>query len=91
MGNGYLGTSEILTSVANEDITPNTPDNWTFDKYKFYKFSFINKESCRVKINNGNPIYLEANQGFESARGDQAIEKFVIVDASIPYSWIGTY
>lgn len=91
MGNGYLGSSEILTSTANQDITPTAPENWSSNKYKFYKFSFINKQACKIKINGGYPIHLEANQGFESAKEDKAIESFVIVDAGIQYSFIGAY
>ncbi|MEK4025531.1 hypothetical protein [Sporosarcina sp. FSL W7-1283] len=91
MGNGYLGSSKILTSAANQEIVPETPENWTSDRYSIYKLSFINKNNCSVKINGGSSIYLEANQGFESSKEDKAINSFVIVEEGIQYSFIGAY
>lgn len=91
MANGYLGTSEILTSSANEEILPKTPSNWTDERYSFYKFSFINYDNCQIKVNNGKPIHLNAEQGFECERGDQKINSFIIVDGNVRFSWIGAY
>lgn len=36
IGSGYIGSEEIKTSQANEEVVPATPANWTIP-YKFYK------------------------------------------------------
>ena len=91
MANGYLGSSNLLTSTANLEIVPNTPIGWSNKRYSFYKFSFINKTTCRVKINGGEPIYLEENQGFESDKEDVKINSFIIVEPTVDFNWIGSY
>lgn len=91
MGNGYLGSPTVMTSTSNQEVVPLTPENWTKERYTFYKFSFINKNSCTVKINNGDSILLEDDQGFECGKDDPKIESFVIVESGIQFSWIGTY
>lgn len=91
MSNGYLGSPSILISTSNEEILPSAPESWTDDRYTLYALSFLNKTLCTVIINNGNPIHLEANQGFKSTKDDAPIESFVIVTPNIQYSWIGAY
>ena len=90
IGVGYLGTDSIKTSTANLELVPEKQANWT-QGYKFYKFSFINKQACKVKINGGNPIFLDAEQGFEMGVIDALVHSFVIVESGIDYQWIGTY
>lgn len=50
LGSGYLGSSSIEYSSTNHEVVPNNPDNWNRG-YKFYKFNFINHDSCTVVIN----------------------------------------
>lgn len=76
-GNGYLGTSKIEVSIANQEVIPTKPTNWT-NGYRLYKFSFLNKQSCTIIINHETEIYLEANQGFEMDVYDRPIMSFVI-------------
>lgn len=91
MANGFLGAETILTSTENHEVVPETPSNWTWDKYSFYKFSFINYDPCTIKINGGEPIYLKELQGFESSERDVKINSFVIVESGIEFSWLGAY
>lgn len=90
IGHGYVGTDDIKTSVAGEDIIPESPDNWTIN-YRFYKFSFINKQPCHVKINNGNPIFLDSNQGIDTDVYDAPIYSFIILEDDVEYQFIGAY
>jgi hypothetical protein len=90
LGSNYLGSSDIQLSSANQEIIPLPPAGWT-GKYNFYKFSFFNEQSVKVKVNGGNPIYLQANQGFNIDQVDAPIYSFVIVDAGITFNWIGAY
>lgn len=91
MTSRYLGSSEVLTSVQNEEIIPKAPERWTLDRYELYKLSFINYDPITVKINDGEPIFLDAEQGFECEKGDQVIKSFVILTENVRYSWIGAF
>ncbi len=90
IGSGYIGTSNVEISIAGKDIVPDTPEGWT-TKYSFYRFSFINKQPCHIKINGGDEIFLDSNQGFDSGIYDAPIESFVIVEDDIEYQFIGAY
>ncbi|QJI52476.1 hypothetical protein [Psychrobacillus phage Perkons] len=90
-GYGYMGSPAVLTSTANQEVIPLAPTHWSDDRYTLYKFSFINYTDCTVKINNGEPIFLKAEQGFECDRYDAEITSFIIVNTGIKYSWLGSY
>jgi len=88
IGSLYLGSPNIQTSVANEEIVPVKPANWTMG-YSFYKFDFLNKSSCHIIVNNGDPIYLEANNGFSTTEVDAIISSFKVVESGILFQWVG--
>ncbi len=90
-GNGFLGSAALETSVANAEIVPSAPADWTDDLYTFYKFDFYNDQDCTVKINGGNAIFLRAGQGFNSDVTDADITSFKIVENNITYNWFGCY
>jgi hypothetical protein len=94
IGNDYIGSSDLLTTqIGNFEVIPSPPSelNWT-QGYKLYKFSFSNpNQSCHVKINGGNPIFLSVSQGFEMDESDDPIESFIIVEQGITYNFIGCY
>ena len=87
-GSEYLGSNNIETSVANQEIIPESPSDWTV-KYSLYKLSLINYQDTNIIINGKTSIYLKAEQGFESEITDPRIYSFVIVDAGVDYQWIG--
>lgn len=90
-GSGYIGSPDILTSNQNMQIIPFPPSSWSI-KYNLYKFSFFNPdEPCRVKINEGEPIYIAPGMGFNSNEIDSPIWSFVVVDEGIKFYWIGAY
>lgn len=91
IGHGYMGSSNLQTSTANQELVPSAPEGWINSKLYFYKFSFDNGSDCHVKINGGSPIYLKAGQGFEMNEIDAQIYSFVIVESGIQFNWIGTY
>lgn len=80
-GTRFLGSDEIKTSVANEELVPQ-------GKY-FYKFSFVNENDCTVIINNEEPIFLKEGFGFSTNEVDPNISSFVIVESGIEFFWIG--
>jgi hypothetical protein len=90
IGNGYLGSNNLQTSIGNTEILPTPPSDWT-EPYNFYKFSFKNDQDCHIIINSGNQIFLRANQGFEMNEIDETITSFKIVESGITFNWIGTY
>lgn len=90
IGTNFIGSSDLETSVANQEIIPDAPESWTIG-YKFYKFEFVNDQICHIKINNGDAIYLRASQGFNSNEIDGKIESFKIVENDITFTWIGYY
>lgn len=92
LGNGYIGSDSVKTSTSNQEVipSPHAQLNWT-TKYNLYKFSFMNLQPCTVEINGGNPIYLEAEMGFEMNHIDTPVYSFVIVESGISYYWLGAY
>lgn len=84
VGSGFVGTDVLKVSVANANIVP-------VNAKPFYKFSFVNKQACKVKVNDSAPIFLDVDQGFNSNEIDTLIYTFVIVEAGIQYQWIGAY
>lgn len=89
--NGYLGSPNVITSTANEELVPASPAGWTNSKYTFYEFDFYNTQACHVQINGGSAIYLAAGQNFHSTVWDKPINSFIVVDASITCNWMGKY
>lgn len=76
-GTIVVGSSELETSVANQEIVPNGK--------KLYNFELFNDQSCTMSINNGAPIFIRANQGIKVA----VLNSCKINESSITYNWIG--
>ncbi|MEH7116041.1 hypothetical protein V7128_01280 [Neobacillus vireti] len=93
IGNGYLGSDSLKTSVANAEIIPTPPSNYSLGKkYNFYKFAYMNDQDCSVYINEStSAIFLRAGQGFETNESDAPIYSFKIVEAGITYNWLGAF
>ncbi|MGB6408130.1 MAG: hypothetical protein WBF39_11685 [Planococcus donghaensis] len=90
-GSGYLGSTALQTSTANQEIVPSKKVGWT-SGYKLYKFSFDNEnQDCTVRINGETTLFLKAGQGFEIEQGDAPIHSFIIVTAGVTFSWIGAF
>lgn len=88
----YRGSEELLTSVAGENIIPEGEENWTYSPIRFKDFAFMNTTDCTVKVNEGKPIFLKANQGFQYMGNDKNyIDSFIIVESGIEYQFIGRY
>lgn len=90
IGNGFLGSSTITTSEANEEIIPSPPVEWS-KGYSVYKLNFNNANDCTVSINGGDPILLVANERFKTDSEDAVITSFVIQESGVNYSWVGFY
>ncbi|HHY96780.1 MAG TPA: hypothetical protein GYA04_01965 [Acholeplasma sp.] len=90
IGSGYIGSEEIKTSQANEEVVPAAPANWTIP-YMFYKFELYNEQECTVIINGKATIFLRAEQGWKTDCTDVPISSFVIVEPNISYNWVGCY
>lgn len=89
-GSGFLGTSKLEVSTANQELIPNAPSNWTMG-YSAYNFIFMNSEECTVKINNTTRIFLRARQGFGTGDSDPLITSFIIETAGVSYNFAATY
>lgn len=60
IGARYIGSPNIMTSSANEEIIQQHSDpEWT--TFKVYKLSFMNYQDCHIKINGSSAIFLKAN------------------------------
>lgn len=91
-GSGYMGTSKIEnTTIENTELVPIEPKITPYGRCVFYKMSFMNYQDCRISINNGTPIFLKAEQGFSSDRGDALISSFKILESNIEYQFISAY
>lgn len=89
-GSGYLGSDVLETSVANAEIIPDPPSDWTYG-YKLYKMDFMNQTACTIRINDKVDLYLLAKQGFKMNIQDEPITSFKIIESGIQYNWIGAY
>ena len=90
IGVAYLASNQIQTSIANEEIIPLAPSNWTMP-YKLYKFSLMNNSDCTLIVNNETEIFLQANQGFATGETDARIASVKIKESGIEFNWIGAY
>lgn len=91
IGSGYIGSSSLQTSTANQEIIPApTNSNWTHG-YNLYKFEYANDQSCTVKINNDEEIFLRAGQGFKMDHMDSPIWSFVVKEAGVTFNFVGAY
>ena len=81
IGSEFIGSSDVLISVANAEIIPSGK--------KCYKFSILNQQSCHLIINNGSPIYLGSLQGFNSDEKDCEIYSIKFSESNIQYNYIG--
>lgn len=86
----YLGSEAVQTSIANKEILPKPPKNWTMG-YHLYKFSIMNYSDCTLVINNKAKLFLRANQGFNSDSQDASISSVKIVESGVEFNWIGAY
>lgn len=80
-------TMLVTVDVNTEVIQPIDPTHTTAPSY--YKFYFVNRDTCSVSINGGKPILIYQGQGFKVEKDDMPIESFVIVEPNVRYSWIG--
>lgn len=84
-----IGSNKLETSVANREIIPDAPKNWTMP-IRLRKFSLMNYRDC-VLVINGEEIFLKANQGFTTGYDDVMISSVKIKETGIEYNWIGAY
>ena len=92
-----IGSQDLMTSTAMEEIVPNPPVGWDVP-ITFKSLSFFNSKACRVILNgqtglNGddNIIYLRANQGLNIDETDIEVRSFIIMESDIPYNFVGKY
>jgi hypothetical protein len=83
VGTGYIGSDSIQTSVAGQEIIP--------EGYIMYKMTLINNQECTIEINDNDPIFLRAYQGFNMNVHDREIYSLSIVEADIKFSWFGAF
>lgn len=79
LGLKYIGSSQMETSVANEEIVTET----------CYKFSIMVENDCTASINKSEPIFIKAGVGFSNNQVDAAIYSFKILEDGIQYFWVG--
>lgn len=74
---GVVGSSNIQTSVGNQEILSRILMN----------FEFTNDQACHVIIEDRDPIYIRAGQGI--ALGE--VSSFKIQESGITFNWIGEF
>lgn len=96
-GSGYIGSENLQTSTAMQEIVPNSTHKG-LRLNSLYSFAFINTESCHVIINGkkgigegGVTIYLAEGQGFSTVLGDAPIDSFIVVESGVHFNWVGAY
>ncbi len=87
-GTSYITSDSIKISVANKEIIPDPPDNWTVP-YKIRKMSLYNKQACNVIFEDIHGTYnqfLSAGQGFFIGYNDPEILSLKIQQDDIEYN-----
>lgn len=79
LGSNFIGSSEVETSVSNEEILPSP----------CYKLSLIPESDCTASINGSEPIFLKGGVGFSTNQIDAKINSFKILEDGVQYFWIG--
>jgi hypothetical protein len=87
MGQGFNGDKGV-TTASQEILT--VPASHNVPNY-YYELSFLNLQACTVKINGGNPIPLDPEQGVETDANDAKIYSLVVVESGIDFKWFGKY
>ena len=82
-----IGSPEIQTSVKGENIITEQ-GNWSYEP-RVKHLSFMNYQSCTIRINDSDEIYLRELQGISLKEEGQYIDSFVIEDDGIEYQFIG--
>jgi hypothetical protein len=90
MASGYLGSDQLETSVANQEILPNPPSDWT-DGYRLVKFSFVNNQDVTVVVNGVETIFIPAGQGFNTDKEDPPITSFKLLTSGVQFTWAAVY
>lgn len=88
-GSYYMGSETMLTSVSNEEIIPETPSNWTRDRYSYYRFDFMNLEDCTIVINDGGKIFLPSGCGYSIDENAPTVRSFKIIESGVNFHWSG--
>lgn len=76
-GTVVKGSSELETSIAEQEILPNG--------LRFANFEITNDQICTISINGGDYIYLRANQGLSIP----VCNSCKIKENDITYNWTG--
>jgi len=88
----YFGSPDIQTSTENQEIIQqHKPSEWSIKKLTVSRFNFYNEQNCHIKINEGEPIFIRAGQGFEMDMYDGELISFIIVEENINYNYMGNY
>lgn len=77
LGTVIIGSSAILTSVADQEILPVGVDA--------YDFELMNDQICTISINGGDLISLRASQGISL----KVVNSAKIHENGITFNWIG--
>lgn len=86
----FIGSEQVETSVANQEILPNPPSNWTVP-YALTQFSFQNDQECTLIINGKDKVFLREGQGFTTGFQKAKIQSVKILEDGIAYNWVGAY
>lgn len=88
---GYYGTDKIETTTdENTELIPKKKSNWTIN-YSFKDLYLDNKTDCTIIVNDGDPIFLEAEDGFQINKTNTPIRSLVIVESGVSYKWSGNW
>jgi len=77
-GTQIHGSSELQTSISNEEIIPSGS--------RYTDFSLYNDQDCHISINGGNYIFLRASQGLEL----YVVSSLKIQEDNINFNWLAT-
>lgn len=91
----YIGTDSVKTTTQLNTELISTPIAWINVKMHWKQVSLINENDCTIIVNNGNPIFLRAFQGWNVDTNKnnnlEPIWSLVIVETGIKYNYAAGY
>lgn len=90
VGKGYLGFNSLQTSVANAEIVPTPPADWT-NGYNLYNIEFYNLDDCTIIVNNETEIFIYAGKGWGMEYKDRHVISFKVKESNVRFTFNAKY
>ncbi len=79
------GTHSTYNNITGNELIPDPPDDWNIKGW-FNYFEFTVDKTCRLSINDSDPIYFRQGKHILSQGKIWSVR---IMDVNVSFSWVG--